>query len=147
MSNPKYALIGAFLLLTACSGGSGGNSVNSGPPVNSLLLDRSKGVMEFATPLAAGTDALNAPAPPGGSLAGTAPATSTEAPASVPAERQIEESDVYYLEGDRLFILNRYRGLQILDISNLDAPKLLGRFPIYGWPKQMYLRGSLAYVL
>ncbi|MDP2660828.1 MAG: beta-propeller domain-containing protein, partial [Dehalococcoidia bacterium] len=147
MSNPKYALIGAFLLLTACSGGSGGNSLNSGPPVNSLLLDRSKGVMAFTTPLAAGADAVNTPATPGGGFAGTAPGTSTEGYSSVPVERQIEESDVYHLEGDRLFILNRYRGLQLLDISNLDAPEFLGRFPIYGQPKQMYLRGSLAYVL
>lgn len=62
-------------------------------------------------------------------------------------ERLIEESDIYKIEGNTLYVLNRYRGLQIIDISNLDAPRLVGKAPIYGWPKEMYVREGKAYVI
>jgi hypothetical protein len=62
-------------------------------------------------------------------------------------ERLIEESDIYKLEGDTLFVLNRYRGLQVIDLGDLDRPALLGRAPIFGYPREMYVRGTRAYVI
>jgi hypothetical protein len=70
--------------------------------------------------------------------AGTASATPT---------RTVEETDLYRLEGDRLYYLNAYRGLMVFDVSNVDAPKLLGRSAIYGSPVEMIVRNGIASVV
>jgi hypothetical protein len=59
----------------------------------------------------------------------------------------ITESDVYDLEGNTLYIVNHYRGLQVVDITNPDQPALIGQAPIYSWPSEMYVAGTNAYVL
>ncbi len=61
--------------------------------------------------------------------------------------REIEEADIVRIEGDRLFILNRYRGLILCDISRPDRPVITGRLPMTGEPKEMYIRGDRAYML
>ncbi|MBI4606302.1 MAG: beta-propeller domain-containing protein [Planctomycetes bacterium] len=104
------------------------------------------GPSDFVTPLAGGPGFFG----PGreaddGAVPGAPPAAD---PGAAPApERLIEESDIYKLEGTDLFVLNRYRGLQVIDLADLDRPRLIGRAPIYGWPKEMYVRGPLAYVI
>src|SRR5688500_14276429 len=63
-------------------------------------------------------------------------------------QRQVEEADIVKSDGQgRLFVVNAYRGLQILDTSNPDQPRLIGRAPILGHPVEMYLSGSLAFVI
>lgn len=54
---------------------------------------------------------------------------------------------MYRLDGDRLFYLNSYRGLMVFDVSNVDAPRLLGRSPIYGSPVEMVVRNGIASVV
>lgn len=66
---------------------------------------------------------------------------------SATPERLVEESDIWKLDGTTMYVLNRYRGLQVIDVSDLDAPKLIGRAPIYGWPREMYVRDGKAYVI
>ena len=61
-------------------------------------------------------------------------------------DRLIEESDIYKLVGENLFVLNRYRGLQVIDL-NLDRPTIIGQVPIFGYPREMYVRGDKAYVI
>jgi hypothetical protein len=61
--------------------------------------------------------------------------------------REIEEADVYKLDGSTLYIMNRYRGLQIVDLSDLENPELVGQVEIFGWPQEMYVRGNTAYIL
>ena len=61
--------------------------------------------------------------------------------------RTVEETDLYRLEGDRLYYLNAYRGLMVFDVSNVDAPQLLGRSPIYGSPVEMIVRNGIASVV
>jgi hypothetical protein len=61
--------------------------------------------------------------------------------------RTVEETDLYRLEGDRLYYLNQYRGLMVFDVSNVDAPKLLGRSAIYGSPVEMIVRKGVASVV
>lgn len=61
--------------------------------------------------------------------------------------REIEEADIVKIEGDQLFILNRYRGLILCDISNPDSPAITGRLAMTGEPKEMYIRGDRAHVL
>lgn len=62
-------------------------------------------------------------------------------------ERTVEEGDVYKLSGDTLYVVNAYRGLQIIDVSDPDSPVLLGTSPIFGRPVEMYLRDGYAYVI
>ncbi|MET0791550.1 MAG: beta-propeller domain-containing protein, partial [Polyangiaceae bacterium] len=66
---------------------------------------------------------------------------------SAATPRTVEETDLYRLEGDRLYYLNAYRGLMVFDVSNVDAPKLLGRSPIYGSPVEMIVRNGIASVV
>ena len=61
--------------------------------------------------------------------------------------RILEEADLYKLVGGHLFVLNRYRGLYVIDVSDLDRPEVVGRAPIFGYPREMYVRGNTAYVL
>lgn len=61
--------------------------------------------------------------------------------------RKVEETDIYRLEGDRLYYLNSFRGLMVFDVSNIDEPKLLGRSAIYGEPVEMIVRDGVANVV
>ena len=54
--------------------------------------------------------------------------------------RTVEETDLYRLEGNRLYYLNGYRGLMVFDVTNVDQPKLLGRSPIFGSPVDMIVQ-------
>lgn len=61
--------------------------------------------------------------------------------------RAVSETDIYRLDGDRLYYLNAYRGLMIFDVSNADAPRFLGRSPITGSPVEMYVEDGFAHVV
>lgn len=132
------ALVASSVLFPACSGGS-----NNNPDA------RVKGQTAFQS------------APPGGSRAGghggsassfggdaqNAGAAAPKASAPLPAQRKVEETDLYRLEGNRLYYLNSYRGLMVFDVTNIDQPKLLGRAPIFGSPVEMIVRNGVATVV
>jgi hypothetical protein len=61
--------------------------------------------------------------------------------------REVEEADVVRLVGDTLYVLNQYRGLQVVDLSSPASPRLVGMAPIFGYPVEMYVRGDRAYVV
>ncbi|MCK6546941.1 beta-propeller domain-containing protein [Myxococcota bacterium] len=61
--------------------------------------------------------------------------------------RTVEETDLYRLEGNRLYFLSGYRGLMVFDVTNVDQPQLLGRSPIYGWPVEMIVRNGVATIV
>jgi len=63
------------------------------------------------------------------------------------AFREVEESDIYRFSGERLYVLNKYRGLFVFDVSDLDKPIELGRVPLYGEPVEMYVRGDRVYAI
>ncbi len=108
------------------------------------------------TPPAVGSSEFES-APPGGSSAtrgatdlpsaGADAGTSTPAPGSgsgATATRAVEETDIYRLDGERLYYLNGYRGLMVFDVRDVDAPRLLGRVPLYGSPVEMVVRNGVA---
>ncbi|MGK0361851.1 MAG: hypothetical protein ACI9U2_004169 [Bradymonadia bacterium] len=69
-------------------------------------------------------------------------------PEAVPdVNREIVEADVFKLEGDLLYVLNRYRGLVIIDVSDPDNLRVRGRLPFQAIPVEMYVRDGRAYVL
>jgi hypothetical protein len=61
--------------------------------------------------------------------------------------RTVQETDLYRLEGNRLYYLNAYRGLMVFDVTNPDRPALLGRSPIFGQPVDMIVRNGVAIVV
>lgn len=63
------------------------------------------------------------------------------------ATREIVEADVFKLEGDLLYVLNRYRGLVIIDVSDPDALRIRGRLPFQAIPVEMYIREGRAYIV
>lgn len=59
-------------------------------------------------------------------------------------ERELVEPDVIRRDGDLLYVLNQYRGLTIADLS---GETVLSQTPTYGYPRDLYLVGTNAYVL
>ncbi len=62
-------------------------------------------------------------------------------------DREVEESDIVKAVGDRLFLLNSYIGLIIVDLADPDDPSIEGRAQIPGTPVSMYIVDFLAFVL
>jgi hypothetical protein len=77
-----------------------------------------------------------------GSLPGTA-----MAPAAATASRSVVESDIWKVSGDTLYFFNQLRGLQIIDISQPDAPVVRGTLPMPAVGEDMYLLDAQHVVL
>jgi hypothetical protein len=58
--------------------------------------------------------------------------------ASVSSDRTVTESDIWKVDGDRLYFFNSYRGLQNIDISDVAAPALLGTLRMPAAGEDMY---------
>jgi hypothetical protein len=56
---------------------------------------------------------------------------------SVP--RQVVESDIWKRVGNEVFFFNQSRGLQVIDVSDPDAPQLRGAMPITSWGEDLYV--------
>jgi hypothetical protein len=63
------------------------------------------------------------------------------------ATRSIQEADIYKLVGNTLYILSSKRGLEIVDVTDVQSPKLLSTLPTQSSPRQIYVEGETAYVL
>lgn len=62
--------------------------------------------------------------------------------------RTVEEGDIYRAFGESLLLnLNYYRGLQVIDLSDLAQPRVLSRLEISGVPVELYVTGDRAVVL
>lgn len=55
---------------------------------------------------------------------------------------KVEEGDVAKLSGDTLYVLNQWRGLQVVDLADPAKPKLVGKAPMTGTPREMYVQGD-----
>ena len=65
--------------------------------------------------------------------ASASPQTSSLAnslPPGTLAFRPVSESDIWKVRGNTLYYFNHYRGLQVIDLSNADAPVIRGVFPL-----------------
>ncbi len=63
------------------------------------------------------------------------------------ATREIVEADIYKVQGDILWVLNQYRGLVAIDVSDPMNLKILGRSSFKGFPFEMYVQEGRAYVM
>lgn len=59
----------------------------------------------------------------------------------------VEEADIYRIDGNRLFYLNTYKGFTIYNFDNPKSPKRLAKLPVYGYPVEMFVTEKTAYVL
>ncbi len=66
-------------------------------------------------------------------------ATTSTATSDTAATRTVSESDIWKIDGDRLYFFNSVRGLQVFDISQPDQPSLLGTLRVPGAGEEMYL--------
>jgi hypothetical protein len=55
------------------------------------------------------------------------------------ATREVVESDIWKIRGDTLYFFNQYRGLQVIDLSQPDAPVLRGTLELAAAGEQMYV--------
>lgn len=79
--------------------------------------------------------------------ASAAPAAAGNEGASKDASRAIEEADIIKVEGTHLYALSRYGGLSIVDVSNPDALRVVGRKRTEGTPFEMYVRGGKVHLM
>ncbi|HVY36634.1 MAG TPA: beta-propeller domain-containing protein [Polyangia bacterium] len=123
--------------LAACHGGGGSGA-------------RIAGQTSFVSAPPAGMTTAGRSSPLGGAAQGAAADTAgprTAGAATTTTPRTVQETDLYRLEGDRLYYLNGYRGLMVFDVSDVDHPALIGRSPIYGSPVDMIVRNGVAIVV
>lgn len=101
-----------------------------------------------ATPTAEGdfSSAINGPSYSNGQPE-EAPEAGDDADGGDGEERSVEEADILVQDGNYLYVLNMYRGLMVLDVSNPDKPTVKGRVSITGYPVEMYVRDGKAYVV
>jgi hypothetical protein len=64
------------------------------------------------------------------------PEVATGAPS---ASREVVESDIWKIQGNTLYFFNQYRGLQIIDISQMDAPVVKSTLALPAAGEQMYV--------
>ncbi len=76
-----------------------------------------------------------------------ASASSAAPEGSSDPQRAIEEADVIKVDGKRLYALSRYAGIGVIDITDPDHMKMLGRKRTDGMPFEMYVRNGVAYVM
>jgi len=63
-------------------------------------------------------------------------------------EQELEEGDIYRVMGNGYLLnLNWYRGLQIIDATNVTSPKIIGQLQVGGSPVEMYVDGTRAILL
>jgi hypothetical protein len=63
-------------------------------------------------------------------------------------DKSVEEGDIYRLMADgRVLNLNPFRGLQVIDVSQLNAPNIVGRARLSGEPVELYVVDDRAIVL
>ncbi len=62
-------------------------------------------------------------------------------------EREVEESDIVKAVGDRLYVLNSYRGLMVVNLEDPEAPFVEGSVQVLGYPISMYVVDFLGFVI
>lgn len=68
---------------------------------------------------------------------------------AAPAGRDdaVVEGDIYKVIGNRLYVLNTYKGFMTIDIADPKNPKLIGKLGIFGYPIEMYIEGTTVHAV
>src|SRR5205085_262393 len=79
--------------------------------------------------------------------AGPLGATSATNDGSTTTPRTVTESDIWKIRGNTLYFFNQLRGLQIIDITNPDAPARIATLPLPAVGEEMYILDDTHVVL
>ena len=63
------------------------------------------------------------------------------------AGREIAEADIVHVDGDRLYALSQYGGLAVIDVSNPDDLRIMGRYQAHAVPFEMYVDSGQVFVM
>ena len=74
-----------------------------------------------------------------GGVVDTALRADTPEAAGGDESREVVESDIWRLQGDRLFFFNQYLGLQLIDVADPDLPVITGTLKMPASGEQMYV--------
>jgi hypothetical protein len=122
-------------LAVGCGGGAGGGSVDE--------IDNGFESDDPSGRSARDTGGKSA----GGGVSNDAGMSAPETADPADANRAVQEADIIKVDGNRLYTLSRYGGLAIIDITNPDQMKLLGRKRTDGIPFEMYVQNGRAFVM
>ena len=131
----KLATAVAVLAAVGCNGTNGGHDIGA-----TTFVSQPIGGGGYGDTLA-GTASQNAG---GGASSGSSSSSSGSARSATTA---VQESDLYAVAGNTLYVLNTYRGLMVVDLTNPASPQLIARVPIVGTPQGLYVEGNTAYVI
>jgi hypothetical protein len=139
----------AILIFTGCSGrgGESGSTGGSGAASGFESDDPSRRDTAGGGPISGTTGSGGSGGSAGTGAGGGAPIDPSGRPAGDSANRAIVEADILKVEGNTLYALAEYGGLSIIDISNHDDLRMLGRFGVRGRPFEMYVRSGVAYAM
>jgi hypothetical protein len=149
-ASAPFLLLALAALAPACNGGATSAPAPDMQPGQTDFTSTGPGQRAGVTG-GRGTSGPQATTAPGAAdnAAGT-PANPGAAPApSAPMGRvaDVQEADIYKIDNNRLFYLNTYRGFLAYDVNDAQHPKLLGRLPVYGYPVEMFVKGTTVYAL
>lgn len=123
--HPTVCVLSALALFAGCGGSSGSTPAAS----TEFLTADARGFTRTLTPVADG---------------GPLEAGATAAAAAADLSQALEEADIFRVDGDRLVLLNAYRGLAVVDLATRT---LAGRLAFAGTPVECYVAGQRALVL
>ncbi|MBI1842564.1 MAG: beta-propeller domain-containing protein [Verrucomicrobia bacterium] len=85
---------------------------------------------------------------PGSAIQNLTPGANDTAGNTPPAAgRTVVESDIWKIADDTLYFFNQYRGLQIIDLSKPDSPRLRATLNLPAAGEQMYVTGGFALLM
>lgn len=131
----------------------GGNTVVSKPGQTEFVSEEPTGRASTgtSTSTSATADAGAPMSATGGASGAATPSTSNDSASkdAAPSGRvaEVEEADIYKIDGTRLYYFNTYRGFLVFDISDPKAPKSIARLPVFGYPVEMFVSGTTVYAL
>jgi len=134
-------LVSATVFASAFAGGCG-----SGVPGDEGGVEIDNG-FESDDPAGRSNESRGGNSADAGASGAAAPAAPGADESSKDAARAVEEADVIKQEGNRLYALSRYGGLAIVDVTDPDHRKMLGRKRTGGIPFEMYVRNGRAFVM
>jgi hypothetical protein len=96
-----------------------------------------------------GQGTATGPAALGGAAGATAaPPMAASDSGATASTRAVERGDIYRVLADqRILNLNSYRGVQIIDVSDVSKPRIEGRLAVSGEPVELYVVNDRAIVL
>jgi hypothetical protein len=133
--------ISGLLTISVVGCGSDAGQQNPGPDVDNGFESDDPSGQSAASKSGSSSGSSGAT---GGADAAAAPSQTGD---SNEANRVVQEADIIKVDGNRLFALSKFGGLAIVDITNPDQMKLVGRKRVDGMPFEMYVQGNKAFIM